>query len=333
MTQVFLLKQKALSQANDAKGEGNKLFGAGQYEDALQQYALALQLAPEIPSSVELRSICHANSAACFSKLGKYNDTIKECTKALELNPTYMKALVRRGEAHENLENFEDAIADMKKILELDASNLQARRAIQRLEPLAAEKREKMKEEMIGEEEETIETRRTLKILERKVITLGEVGWISITVNVGFSVGETTARLCLQGCRAVTGLLGLVIAKTGFRKVMGGGGVAGIQGSALEGKLKDLGNNILGRFGMSVDNFKAVKDPNTVGLQSTIVPRAKLERRQSCCNGNKKQLFSDPEKSQGLVGLPMLHEKATLNLQQARYILAFVGDNSSWSWQ
>ncbi|EAY78997.1 hypothetical protein OsI_34106 [Oryza sativa Indica Group] len=29
------------------------------------------------------------------------------------------------------------------------------------------------------------------------------------------------------------------------------------------GKLKDLGNSVLGRFGMSVDNFKAVKDPNT----------------------------------------------------------------------
>lgn len=29
------------------------------------------------------------------------------------------------------------------------------------------------------------------------------------------------------------------------------------------GKLKEMGNSILGRFGMSVDNFKAVKDPNT----------------------------------------------------------------------
>ena len=29
------------------------------------------------------------------------------------------------------------------------------------------------------------------------------------------------------------------------------------------GKLKDLGNNVLGKFGMSLDNFKAVKDPNT----------------------------------------------------------------------
>lgn len=31
----------------------------------------------------------------------------------------------------------------------------------------------------------------------------------------------------------------------------------------VTGKLKEMGNSILGRFGMSVDNFKTVKDPNT----------------------------------------------------------------------
>lgn len=38
----------------------------------------------------------------------------------------------------------------MKKILEIDPSNDQAGKSIRRLEPLAAVKREKMKEEMIG---------------------------------------------------------------------------------------------------------------------------------------------------------------------------------------
>ncbi|KAI7998768.1 Tetratricopeptide repeat protein 1 [Camellia lanceoleosa] len=170
--------QKALVEANDAKLDGNRLFGDGQYEEALVRYEAALQVAPEMPSSVEIHSICHANRAICFFKLGKNEDTIKECTKALELNPNYVKALRRRGEAHEKLEHFEEAIADMKKILELDESDVQARRTIQRLEPLAAEKREKMKQEMID-------------------------------------------------------------------------------------KLKDMGNSVLGRFGMSIDNFKAVQDPNT----------------------------------------------------------------------
>ncbi|KAJ4709462.1 tetratricopeptide repeat protein 1-like [Melia azedarach] len=206
-------KQKALAEANEAKLEGNKLFGEGKYEEALSQYEVALRVAsvPEVadvvsapektemasapertevasapekkevsmaPEVTELRSICHSNRGICFLKLGKYEESIKECTKALQLNPSYMKALVRRAEAHEKLEHFEEAIADLKKILELDPSNSQARRTIVRLEPLAAAKREKMKEEMIG-------------------------------------------------------------------------------------KLKEMGNSILGRFGMSVDNFKAVQDPNT----------------------------------------------------------------------
>ncbi|XP_024960280.1 tetratricopeptide repeat protein 1 [Cynara cardunculus var. scolymus] len=172
------LKQKILAQMNEAKVEGNKLFGDGLYQEALLKYDYAIQLAPEMSSSSEIRSICHNNRATCFCKLGNYEDTIKECTKALEINPTYMKALLRRGEAHEKLKNYDEAIADMKKILELDPSNHQAKRTIIRLEPLAIEKREKMKEEMIG-------------------------------------------------------------------------------------KLKDMGNTILGKFGMSVDNFKAVQDPNT----------------------------------------------------------------------
>lgn len=171
-------EQKAAAQANEAKLKGNQLFGAGKHEEALQEYECALHVTPEGPLFVEIRSICHANRAICFIKLEKYEDAIKECSKALELNPAYMKALSRRGEAHEKLEHFEEAIADMRKILELDPSNDQPRRAIRRLEPLADIKREKMKEEMIG-------------------------------------------------------------------------------------KLKEMGNSVLGRFGMSVDNFKAVKDPNT----------------------------------------------------------------------
>ncbi|KAJ6731664.1 TETRATRICOPEPTIDE REPEAT PROTEIN 1 [Salix purpurea] len=173
------LIQRGIEEANEAKLEGNRLFGNGQYEEALLQYDVALQVSPpDVPSSAELRSICHSNRGVCFLKLGKFEDTIKECSKALALNPSYMKALVRRGEAHEKLENFEEAIADLKKILEVDPSNDQAKRTIRRLEPLAAAKREKMKEEMIG-------------------------------------------------------------------------------------KLKDMGNSLLGRFGMSIDNFKAVQDPNT----------------------------------------------------------------------
>lgn len=51
------------------KEEGNVLYRAGNYEEALEKYRLALQFASEITSSLELRSICHANRAVCYSKL------------------------------------------------------------------------------------------------------------------------------------------------------------------------------------------------------------------------------------------------------------------------
>lgn len=50
---------------------------------------------------------------------GKHEETIKECTKALELNPTYIKALVRRAEAHEKLEHFEEAITGKHRVVKL----------------------------------------------------------------------------------------------------------------------------------------------------------------------------------------------------------------------
>lgn len=65
---MYLL-QKARSQANDAKAEGNKLFSAGQYEEALSQYEMALQIAAELESAEDIRSACHSNRAVCFLKM------------------------------------------------------------------------------------------------------------------------------------------------------------------------------------------------------------------------------------------------------------------------
>lgn len=66
---ILFEMQKALEDANDAKLRGNDLFGSAQYEDALLKYDLALQLVAEVPSSTELRSVCHGNRGACFLKM------------------------------------------------------------------------------------------------------------------------------------------------------------------------------------------------------------------------------------------------------------------------
>lgn len=43
-----------------------------------------------------------------------------DCTKSLEHNPVYMKALIRRAALYEELDKLDEALEDYKKILELD---------------------------------------------------------------------------------------------------------------------------------------------------------------------------------------------------------------------
>eukprot|EP00850_Spirogloea_muscicola_P023508 SM000362S13795 [mRNA] locus=s362:44555:46139:- [translate_table: standard] len=170
--------QKLLAAADEAKVEGNELYSAKDYRGALECYAQALALAPDHADAAPSRATYHANSAACHLMLGAHEEAVKASTAALELKADHVKALMRRAQANEALDRQEEALTDYKKALEVDPGNRQAAAAARRLEPVVAEKREKLKEEMMG-------------------------------------------------------------------------------------KLKDLGNMVLGNFGMSVDNFKAVKDPNT----------------------------------------------------------------------
>ena len=47
---------------------------------------------------------------------------ITDCTKALNLNPVYIKCLLRRAELYEKTDKLDEALADYKKVYELDPS-------------------------------------------------------------------------------------------------------------------------------------------------------------------------------------------------------------------
>ncbi|XP_011694266.1 PREDICTED: mitochondrial import receptor subunit TOM70-like isoform X2 [Wasmannia auropunctata] len=61
-------------------------------------------------------AIFYQNRAAANEKLKKYSDVKADCTKALELNPKYMKAFLRRARALEQLEDLEAALDDLNTV-------------------------------------------------------------------------------------------------------------------------------------------------------------------------------------------------------------------------
>ncbi|XP_072941318.1 tetratricopeptide repeat protein 1 [Epargyreus clarus] len=142
--------QKAERQilAEELKKLGNEAFKVGEYERSIEKYTEGLRICPLQFS--QQRSILYCNRSAAKMKLEKYRSAVKDCTRAIELDNTYLKAYYRRAQSLEATEQYDESLADFKKILELDPSHKEAQSALVRLPPLIEARNEKLKTEMIG---------------------------------------------------------------------------------------------------------------------------------------------------------------------------------------
>ena len=80
----------------------------------------------------------------------EHKRAVEHFTKAVDLDPAYLKPVYQRMCLYRLNEDYEDALKDAKKVKELDPSFPQISNEIQHLEKLQAEKFEKMKTEVIG---------------------------------------------------------------------------------------------------------------------------------------------------------------------------------------
>ncbi|CAI5731032.1 unnamed protein product [Peronospora destructor] len=163
---------ESVKKASAAKELGNN------YLDAIECYTMALKLCPAEEGYAYSRAVYFSNRAACLLRLGRTEESVDECTQAVTLSPTYVKALLRRAEAFEKLDKLEEALADYDAVLKIDRTVRTAVQGRERLQNIVHERQEKMKAEMMD-------------------------------------------------------------------------------------KLKGFGNTILGKFGLSTDNFQMVQDPTT----------------------------------------------------------------------
>ncbi|XP_025044244.1 mitochondrial import receptor subunit TOM70 isoform X1 [Pelodiscus sinensis] len=110
--------QSPLDRAQAAKNKGNKYFKAGKYEQAIQCYTEAISLCP--PEKNFDLSTFYQNRAAAYEQLQKWKEVAQDCTKAVELNPKYVKALFRRAKAHEKLDNKKECLEDVTAVCILE---------------------------------------------------------------------------------------------------------------------------------------------------------------------------------------------------------------------
>ncbi|GAA5973994.1 hypothetical protein JCM11641_008202 [Rhodosporidiobolus odoratus] len=89
------------------KARGNKLYSSKQYEEAVAYYSKAIEC--------EEQAVFYSNRAACYTNLNQQEKVVEDCTSALRLDSSYIKALNRRATAREQLgkpENLYLALCD-----------------------------------------------------------------------------------------------------------------------------------------------------------------------------------------------------------------------------
>jgi len=137
--------------AKQYKAKGNEAFKQGEWQSALDSYNQGLNTCPLMYE--DDRSVLYANRAAVWLKRDSEKDkdrVVNDCAKALELNPKYLKARLRKAAVLEKMEKLEDALEDYKLVLEQDPRNREALEACRRLPGEINEKNEKLKAEMMS---------------------------------------------------------------------------------------------------------------------------------------------------------------------------------------
>jgi len=98
------------------KAKGNEAFKAGDYGSAIAHYELSLQ-DTELDSD---KSIVHSNRAACFLKLGRLEEALKEAERSVSLDEKNVKGNFRVGLALHALKRYGEAVKALEKAQSLE---------------------------------------------------------------------------------------------------------------------------------------------------------------------------------------------------------------------
>lgn len=95
------------------KQKGNELFKKGDFANAVKHYTEAIN---RNPSDAKI----YSNRAACYTKLMSFNLALADCETSITMDPTFVKAYLRKAKALLGMGQSSKATSVYEKAIELD---------------------------------------------------------------------------------------------------------------------------------------------------------------------------------------------------------------------
>ncbi|XP_017855097.1 dnaJ homolog subfamily C member 7 isoform X2 [Drosophila busckii] len=111
------LMRSKCKQLKEMKENGNMLFKSGRYREAHVVYTDALKI-DELNKDINSKLLY--NRALVNTRVHQLREAVVDCNRVLELNAHYLKAILLRARCYNDLEKFEEAVADYETALQLE---------------------------------------------------------------------------------------------------------------------------------------------------------------------------------------------------------------------
>merc|ERR1712046_311556 len=112
--------------AETCRQEGNELFKAGKYAEALAKYSEAMKRDPK-------NHVPYSNRAACYQKLMEWQLALKDADKCVEMEPTFVKGWSRKAGIHFYLKEYHKALDAYNAILKIEPENEEAKTQVEQV--------------------------------------------------------------------------------------------------------------------------------------------------------------------------------------------------------
>ena len=118
-------RKKSLSGHDLFKERGDEFYKNANFEQAIVEYTKCLDgLKASGKGDSEMAMKAYSNRAACYKQISNFDGVIADCTFVLEVEPTNVKALIRRAQAFEGVERYRFALQDVKAVLSMPAATV-----------------------------------------------------------------------------------------------------------------------------------------------------------------------------------------------------------------